>query len=273
MSQFKLIGVIMGLFTAGKAWDVTTMSEESLWHECKVHKNERARNELILKYAGLVKYVIDRLMVTPPPSVEQTDLYNSGILGLIDAVDKFDLNYGTNFKTYAIIRIRGSILDEGKKSGWLPRSVRRKQLALEKTYLKLEHELGHPPDDEQVAEALSMDLEELYQLLAELQHSTFLSLHDFIDSRCDGGVLHIIDTISIQDTPPDIAVEISELLEGLAEAIDALPEQEKTVISLYYYQDLTLKEVGRVMKVSEARVSQIHTKAVIRLRGKLQRFM
>jgi len=249
------------------------MSEESLWHECKIHKNERARNELILKYAGLVKYVIDRLMVTPPPLVEQTDLYNSGILGLIDAVDKFDLNYGTNFKTYAIIRIRGSILDEGKRSGWLPRSVRRKQLALEKNYLKLEHELGYPPDDEQVAEALSMEPEELHQLLAELEHSTFLSLYEFIGPDCDGDMLRIIDTISIQETPPDIAVEIRELLAGLAEAIDALPEQEKAVISLYYYHDLTLKEIGQVMKVSEARISQIRTKAVLRLRGKLRRFM
>ncbi len=250
-----------------------TESLHELWRDCKHHHCERARELLILHYAGLVKYVLDRLALNPPSPVEFNDLVNTGILGLIDAVDRYDPEYGTPFKSYAICRIRGSILDEAKKLGWIPRSRYRKHVMIEHAYAQIEREMGRPATDEEVARVLDLELEGLYELLADMHSSNFISLYDCIHADAVERGTCLIDIIEDPQVDPAESVELREMQERLADAIRNLLEKEKFVIMLYYYEELTFKEIGRVLSVSESRVCQIHTKAVLRIRGKLRDIM
>ena len=242
---------------------------EQLWWETKTHQNEQAREALILQYAGLVRYVLNRLAITPPSVVEPEDLINTGILGLIDAVDRYDPGYGSSFKSYAVCRIRGAILDEAKRLGWVPRARYRKHVAIEEAYGTLERKLGRSVTDEEVAAFLDIDLDTFYQHLSDLHASTFSSLYDFVQTRNGDQPKYLLDVLENPQVDPAKAAELEEIRSLLASAIDALPEKEKLVITLYYQKELTFKEIGHVLSVSESRACQIHTKAVLRIRAKL----
>ncbi len=240
----------------------------NLWKKYSEDKRPELRKKLILEYSHLVKYIAGRLRVYFGANVEYDDLVSYGIFGLIDAIDKFDINKGVKFETYASLRIRGAIIDSIRKMDWVPRSLRQKSKELEKLYSELERELGYPPSDREVAEKLGMSLDEFYKLLNEVNLSSVISLEEFLEQNYELG--KDILTTAREDKPENY-VELIELKEVLADAIDKLPEKERTVISLYYFEELTLKEISAIMKVSESRISQLHTKAILRLRGKLTR--
>lgn len=247
--------------------------EKQCWEEC-LKGSQAAREALILKYAPLVKYVAGRISVGFPPNVEFDDLVSYGIFGLIDAVDKFEPERGIKFETYAISRIKGAILDGLRSNDWVPRSVRQKAKDLEKTCIELENNLGRYATDQEVAEAMQLSMAEFNQLLNEVSCTTLCSLDEYWMSRkFDDENVRMLDLVeNLESMDPEKQIEITELKIAMAEAIDALSERERLVITLYYYEGLTLKEIGAILNISESRVSQIHTKAVFRLRGRLARW-
>ncbi|HHU51492.1 MAG TPA: RNA polymerase sigma factor WhiG [Firmicutes bacterium] len=248
--------------------------EERLWREFTESKSETAREALILEYAPLVKYVAGRIAIGLPPNVEFDDLVSSGIFGLMDAIDKFDPERGIKFETYAIARIRGSILDSLRSNDWIPRSVRQKAKDLERVTLELENRLGRYATDQEISEALHITLPEFYQMLSEVSCTTLGSLDElWITRKPDDDNVRVLDLVENEgSSDPEIQVEIEELKSALFQAIDNLSERERMVITLYYYEGLTLKEIGKILEISESRVSQIHTKAIFRLQGRLSRW-
>lgn len=252
---------------------VTASNILSLWEKYKKYKEFDAREKLIMEYISLVKYVTGRMAISLPPSIQQDDLLSYGIFGLIDAIEKFDLERNVKFETYAIARIRGAILDGLRSMDWVPYSVRHKAKELEKTYASLENSLGRSATDDEVCEALQITKEQLNQLIIETSITSFLSLDDIWNSDQDNSTnTKVVDTIEDKNAlDPVNNVVFEEKKQLLAEAINKLPERERMVIALYYYDGLTLKEIGRVLGVSESRVSQMHTKAILRLRGRLSR--
>lgn len=246
---------------------------KNLWEQYKYKKDPQAREALVIEYVGLVKYVAGRLAISLPPNVQQDDLVSYGIFGLIDAIEKFDIERNIKFETYAIARVRGAIWDGLRAMDWVPYSVRQKAKELEKTYARLEHQLGRAATDDEVCQVLNIDRHQFSQLLLETSFSSFLSLDDMWSLDKDGGnSVKIIDVIEDQNAPDPVAiVAFEEKKRILGDAINKLPEREKLVIALYYYEGLTLKEIGKVLGVSESRVSQMHTKAILRLRGRLSR--
>ena len=245
-------------------------TEEELWHRFKKQGDLEARESLILKYTGVVKYAMNRLMMTPPSTVEYNDLYNCGILGLIHAVDRFDPSYGVKFQTYAIRRIRGEILDESKRMGWLPRPLYKKHLEIEKMFAELEKQHGHPPEEDEVAAALFMEVEELREVLANYSQSLLVSLYNLVKEEDGNDIIYLIDLLEDPDVDVTAFVEKEELNKLIAQAIDRLPKQEKQVVALYYKECLTLKEIGNLLNVTESRISQIHTRAMVRIRSRLR---
>ncbi|SHG57466.1 RNA polymerase, sigma 28 subunit, SigD/FliA/WhiG [Thermosyntropha lipolytica DSM 11003] len=242
-----------------------------LWMRYKEQGDEKAREELILHYAGLVKYVANRLAINLSSAVEVDELYSYGVEGLIDAVEKFDHQRNIKFETYAITRIRGAIIDGLRSMDWVPVSIRQKSKELEKVYSRLEAKLGRAASDEEVAEEMGIDLEKLNKILREVAVTTIISLEDFYAGE-EGEEKKKRWADIIEDGDSINALEILELTETkeiLARAIAKLPEKEKLVIYLYYYEGLTLKEIGAVLNLSESRISQLHTKAILRLRGSL----
>lgn len=243
-------------------------NQHDLWQQYNDTKAPEIREKLILEYSHLIKYIAGRLNIYFGSNVEYDDLVGYGVFGLIDAIDKFDINKGVKFETYASLRIRGSIIDSIREMDWVPRSLRQKNKELEKVYSEVENELGHSATDKEVADKLGVTLENFYKLLNEVNVTSMISLEDFLEQNYEIGV----DAGSAdKDERPDRQAELCELTEILSDAIDKLPEKEKTVVSLYYYDELTLKEISAIMKVSESRISQLHTKAILRLRGKLAR--
>ncbi|MDH7479896.1 MAG: RNA polymerase sigma factor WhiG [Syntrophomonadaceae bacterium] len=246
---------------------------EECWKQYKRDRDQSAREELISEYAYLVKYVAGRLNLGFRHRVEMDDLASYGIFGLLDAIEKFDPSRGIKFETYAVVRIRGSILDGLRSMDWVPQSVRNKSRELERTYARLEHQLGRSVTDQEVAEAMNLSREEFDQLLQEVSYTTITYLEDIWAGDQNGGdAVRILDTIEdtrVEDPLNNLAREEARAM--LAAAIDKLPERERLVISLYYYESLTLKEIGAVLGLSESRISQLHTKAVLRLRGRLGR--
>ena len=239
-----------------------------LWKQYADTKDPAVREKLILEYSHLVKYVAGRLNIYFGSNVEYDDLVGFGVFGLIDAIDKFDVNKGVKFETYASLRIRGAIIDSVREMDWIPRSLRQKNKELEKVYWEIENQLGHTASDREVADRLGVTLEEFYKLLTDISVSPMVSLEEFLEQNYEIGV--DVPNLNKEDRPENY-VELSELRDILGTAINKLPEKEKTVISLYYYEELTLKEISAIMKVSESRISQLHTKAILRLRGKLSR--
>lgn len=246
-------------------------SEEELWKEYKRTKNLKLREELILKYASMVKYIAGKIAINTPPQVEFDDLVSYGILGLIDAIEKYNPTQGIKFRTYASTRIKGAIIDEIRVMDWVPRSVRHKAKQLEKTYAELEYKHGRAATDKEVSEALEMSEEELSQLILNISGASLVSLDDvwYLDNDEKIG---IIDTVeSSPESGPEAELEKREVRRHLIEAINQLPEREKELIILYYYDDLTLKEIGSVLGVTESRICQLHTKAILRLKGHLSK--
>lgn len=250
------------------------MREEEIrmWKKYKRTKSQALREEIVKKYLYLVKYVAGRVAIGLPPNVEFNDLVSYGILGLFDAITKYDVSQGNKFETYAVSRIRGSIMDELRKLDWAPRLLRKKAREIEKKCKELEEKYGRIANDDELAKALHISTTELNSIYSDLNSTTFLSLDEVWQN--DDGNKPISRLQTIEDsliTNQFNYVHQSEVKEILAGAIDDLPEKEKLVIVLYYYENLTLREIGEILDVSESRVCQIHTKVVTRLRSHLMK--
>ncbi len=236
--------------------------------------NPKIRAKIINEFAPLIKYIASRIAIRLPPHIDLNDLINAGVIGLIDAIEKFDASKQIKFKTYAEFRIRGAILDELRAMDWVPRSVRQKARKVEDAIAKLEYELGRPATDEEIAKEMNVDMESFHRLVSETASITLLSLDDLGEDDTDLSRRNLLEYI-IQDESdwPSHRLRAAEIGKLVARAIQSLPEKERMVVSLYYYDELTMKEIGQVLKFTESRVSQIHTKAVLRLRSKMQRIL
>jgi len=230
------------------------------------------RDELILTCTPLIKYIAMRLASRLPSHVAIDDLISCGIIGLIDAIDKFDLSKNVQFKTYAEFRIKGAMLDELRSLDWMPRSVRRKVTDLEKAYGNLEKKLGRPATDDEVAESLDLGIEEFHKLLNETKSISFIDI-DLLRRKVTPHAVSesIIDSLTRNNEDPFAAISLSEIRTILAQAITELPEKERLVVTLYYYEELTMKEIGEIMDYTESRISQMHSKSMLRLRTKMKR--
>jgi len=225
----------------------------------------------VVAYSPLVKYVAGRMGPGLPAHVEESDLISYGLGGLISAIERFDLSREIKFETYAITRIRGAIIDELRSLDWVPRSVRARAREFERVNMRLEAKLHRAPSDEEIAAELEITLDEFQDALLQISNSTIVALDELWSVSDSGGdQVSLLDTLPDRGAPdPQVLVDESELRDRVADAIAALPEREKLVVALYYYENLTLREIGEVLGVTESRVSQLHTKAVLRLRSKL----
>jgi RNA polymerase sigma factor for flagellar operon FliA len=244
---------------------------QSLWQELRRTGDKRVRDRLILTYAPLVKYVAGRLGSGLPAHVDEGDLVSYGLLGLIGAIERFDPDRDIKFETYAISRIKGSIIDELRSLDWVPRSVRSRAREIERAIGELEARLGRAPTDEEIAEKVGLTEEELNDSLSDISRSSIAALDELWTISGDtGDQVSLLDTIEDTEGPqPQTALAQTEMREALGEAIARLPEREKLVVALYYYEELTLREIGEVLGVTESRVSQLHTKAILRLKARL----
>jgi RNA polymerase sigma factor for flagellar operon FliA len=245
----------------------------ALWHGFKGSADPESRERLILHYAPLVKYVASRVATGLPANVDQADLVSYGMFGLIDALQKFEPGRGNKFETYAIPRIKGAIIDELRAMDWVPRSVRFKQREIEKAMADLESMLKRQPTERELAERLGMSLSELHEVITQISFVSVLALDEAVSVGADRGEqVTLIDTLADRGIDPTSGVESQETRGLLAAAINSLSEREKIVVTLYYFEGLTLAEIGEVLGVTESRVCQIHTKAVGSLRGQLSEF-
>ena len=244
---------------------------KALWRDYKDTGEPALRERLILHYSPLVKYVAGRVGVGLPPNIEQADLVSYGIFGLIDAIDKFDLERAIKFETYAISRIRGAIIDELRAIDWIPRSVRYKAREVERAYASLEATLHRTPSEAEVAAEMGIALSDLHAIFSQVSYVNVVALDELLSVGGDkGDKLSLVDTLEDHRAEdPVAAFESEETKYLLAKAINQLPEREKIVVTLYYYEGLTLAEIGQVLGVTESRICQMHTKAVLQLRGKL----
>jgi RNA polymerase sigma factor for flagellar operon FliA len=242
-----------------------------LWASFKDSGDPRLRERLILHYSPLVKYVAGRVGVGLPPNIEQADLVSYGIFGLIDAIEKFDISRAIKFETYAISRIKGAIIDELRAIDWIPRSVRYKAREVEKAYAALEARLHRTPTEAEVAGELNIGLDDLHTIFGQVSFVNVVALDELMNVGGErGDKLSLVDTLEdVKAEDPVAAFETEETKYLLARAINTLPEREKIVVTLYYYEGLTLAEIGQVLGVTESRICQMHTKAVLQLRGKL----
>lgn len=240
--------------------------KEELWKEYEKTKNPSIREQLIIEYSGLVKIVAGRLGMYLGYTVEYDDLVGYGIFGLIDAIDKFELTKGVKFETYASLRIRGSILDQIRKMDWIPRTLRQKQKKLETAMKDLETKYGRPASNQELSEELGISTSELEDLVNQTQIANLVSLDEYLEQ---GSEVKIESANTTRFEQPERLVERQELKKILAEAIDSLTENEQKVIAFYYFEELTLKEISRILEVSESRVSQLHTKALRKMRERM----
>jgi RNA polymerase sigma factor FliA len=245
---------------------------EEIWQRYRESRDKALRDRLILNYAPLVKYVAGRISTSLPAHVDEGDLVSYGLLGLIGAIERYDPAREIKFETYAISRIKGSIIDELRSLDWVPRSVRSRAREIERAMLELENRLKRAPSDEEVATEIGITVDEFQDSLTAISRSSVAALDELWQISTGGG-----DTVSLIDTiedphadDPSKAMSQTEVREALADAIQRLPEREKLVITLYYYEELTLREIGEVLSVTESRVSQLHTKAILRLKVRLQ---
>src|SRR5437867_2075546 len=243
----------------------------SLWRDFKENHDEGLRERLILHYSPLVKYVAGRVSVGLPATIEQADLVSYGIFGLIDAIEKFDLERNIKFETYAINRIRGAIIDELRAIDWIPRSVRFKAREVERALGELEGRLLRPPSDAELAEELGVSLDDLQETLNQINLVSVVALDELMSVGGEKGEsVSLVDTLAdTKAADPELSFESEETRHILAQAINHLPERERLVITLYYYEGLTLAQIGQVLGVTESRVCQMHTKAVLQLRNKM----
>jgi RNA polymerase sigma factor for flagellar operon FliA len=243
-----------------------------LWRRYKEDDDPAARERLVLAYSPLVKYVAGRMGSGLPAHVEEADLISYGLGGLISAIERFEPERQIKFETFAITRIKGSIIDELRSLDWVPRSVRSRARDIEKASAKLENRLQRAPSDDELAEELDLSLEEFEEALVKIANSSVIALDElWTVSDESGDQVSLLDTIKDeQATDPSAELDASEVKDQLSDAIARLPEREKLVVALYYYESLTLREIGEVLGVTESRVSQLHTKAILRLKARLQ---
>ena len=252
--------------------NVKAIELRDLWRRYKENGDSNARERLVLAYSPLVKYVAGRMASGLPAHVEEADLISYGLVGLINAIERFEVEREIKFETYAITRIKGSIIDELRSLDWVPRSVRAKAREIERANAKLEHKLHRAPTDQEMAAELEVDVEEFQEALMRISNSSVVALDElWTVSDSSGDQVSLLDTIQ-DETAADPAQEmdLTDMKDRLADSIARLPEREKLVVALYYYENLTLREIGEVLGVTESRVSQLHTKAVLRLKSRLQ---
>ncbi len=251
--------------------NVKEVELRELWRRCK-EGDERARERLVVAYSPLVKYVAGRTSSSLPGHVEEADLISYGLLGLIGAIERYDPDREIKFETFAVARIRGAIIDELRSLDWVPRSVRARAREIETAHAKLENDLQRSPTEEEVAAKLGLDVGEFRSALLEIANSSVLALDDlWTVTDPGGGQISLLDTIRDPEAiDPQEELGASELRDRIAIAIESLPDRERLVIALYYYESLTLREIGEVLGVTESRVSQLHTKAVLGLRSHMQ---
>jgi RNA polymerase sigma factor for flagellar operon FliA len=229
------------------------------------------RDKLIVEYAGLIKFIASKIAARLPSNIELDDLISSGVIGLMDAIDKYDSSRDNKFKTYAEFRIRGAILDELRSQDWVPRSVREKAKILERAYSKIEQTKGRQATDDEVCIELGMTTEQYHEMLNEVRSVSLLSYDDLTNlSNADKRSLHGNGEAGSRVPTPYSEVSVAHLKKLVAEAIEDLPEKQRLVLSLYYYEDLNLKEIGRVLDVTESRVSQLHSQAIFKLKARLR---
>lgn len=244
--------------------------EDNLWDEFRKTKSPALRDKFIRQYMPLVKYVAGKVAVGMPNSVEYDDLVGFGQFGLLDAINKYDTSKNVKFKTYAVTRIRGAIFDELRQIDWVPRSVRQKSREIEDAVVTLESRLGRTATDTEIANSLNMSENEYHRTVMKVSGTSILSLNDVWYTGDDNDNMSIGSNIeSPTSLNPDVIAEREEIRKVIANAISELPEKEKMVIVLYYHEDLTFKEIGEVLEVSESRISQLHAKANERLKSKL----
>lgn len=255
--------------------ELTKKELDNLWKRFKEKGDASARQKLIIYYSPLAKYIAGRIASSLPKSVDVQDLVQNGILGLIDAIEKFNPEFNIKFETYAISRIKGAIIDSLRALDWLPRSLRFKAKELDKIYQELEAKLKRPPTEEELAEALEINVDQLRQLLSELSYSSVIALEETLKSSPSGDEEStMIDFVQDEQmSDPFESLENEEAKELLVKAVQELPEKERKVVILYYYSGLTLKEIGELLGVSESRASQIHSKAISMLRSMLKEFI
>ncbi|MBB64572.1 MAG: FliA/WhiG family RNA polymerase sigma factor [Waddliaceae bacterium] len=252
-----------------------TIEKEKLpgiWKEYKETLSQELRDLLITNYLPLVKYVVGKLAITLPSHVKTDDLYSTGIIGLIRAVDRYDIEKKNKFETYAILLIKGAIIDEMRSMDWVPRSIHQKANLISKTQEALQQEKGREATDAEVAKRLGMTVKEYDALVERVRPAVMIPMDSVLEEDSDASPLseRIADTKAKTSHEQVDRAEFAKLLE---KAIMELPEQERTVLVLYYYENMMLKQIGKVLSVSESRISQVHTKALLRLRGRLQEFM
>ncbi len=249
------------------------MSEQSMAKKLKTENkvlNNEQKTRLITEYAPLIKFIAQKIAVRLPSNIELDDLISSGVIGLMDAIDKYDPTRDNKFKTYAEFRIRGAILDELRAQDWVPRSVRDKSKRLDRMVAKLEAELGRTPNEREVAQGLEISLEEYHSLVNQVKPVSVLSVDDQssytnFDKK---SIINILDGSKLNN--PLVQLNVKKVQKMIAKCIEALPERQRLVLSLYYYEDLNLKEIGKVLRVTESRISQLHAQAVTKLKNKLQ---
>jgi len=247
-----------------------TVEREKLWEDYQKNPSAKLREQIIIEYAPLVKVVAGRLSMYLGYNVEYEDLVSYGIFGLIDAIDKFDLNKDVKFETYASLRIRGSILDQIRKMDWIPRTVRQKRKKIEEAIRQIETRTGKNATDEEIAKELGIAETELNEWQVQLNVTNVVSLNEFLEQ---GGEPVMDAKTNSHFIQPEDSIQEEELKKVLKESMDLLTEKEKKVILLYYYEDLTLKEISNILEVSESRVSQLHTKALTKMRRKMGNYM
>jgi len=242
------------------------------YNEGKKKIDRRTKEKLIKEYAPLIKFIAQKIAVRLPSNIEFDDLVSSGVIGLMDAIDKYDPSRDNKFKTYAEFRIRGAILDELRAQDWVPRSVREKAKQLERAHIRLEQKLRRIPNEDELTDELKISKEEYYDLLNQVKSVSILSLDEAgsFNSSDRKSILSLLESCKIPS--PMAQLNLKGLKEVVTKAIENLPEKQRLVLSLYYYEDLNLKEIGDVLEVTESRVSQLHTQAILWLRRKLRSY-
>ncbi len=248
------------------------IDENELWKKYKSKHEPDIREFFVKKYAPLVKYVAGKVAIGMPHNTDFDDLVSDGTIGLLDAIEKYEPERNIKFKTYAITRIRGAIFDGLRDRDWIPRSIRQKIKEMENLLVELENKFGHPPTDEAIASALNISMEEYNKLMSTISGTTSVaSLNDSWPTGTDDDEFSMIENLRSPDSyNPSMDVEKKEVIEIISKAIQSLPDSEKKVLVLYYYEDLTLKEIGEVLGVTESRVSQLHTRAIMMIKAKLK---
>ncbi|MDR2618444.1 MAG: RNA polymerase sigma factor WhiG [Treponema sp.] len=253
------------------SYSMEQKTEDELWQQYRRTRDPKIRETFIKQYAPLVKYVAGKVAVGMPSNVEFDDLVGFGVFGLLDAIDKFDPDKNVKFKTYAVTRIRGAIFDELRSIDWVPRSVRQKTREVEDAIGTLEARLGRSATDQEIAGALGMGEDEYLKTMVKISGASIISIHEVWYSGDENDKVSIADSIeSPVSLNPEVMAERDEIRRVIVEAISELPDNEKKILVLYYFEDLTLKEIGQVLGVTESRVSQLHTKAIMRLRARLK---